>query len=278
MKKKDKTISIVFFFHFLAIFLLYILGNKSSERILKKKISETIYVLEQPIQIKKEPQKNIFLKKTKESPVISKKEISKKPIKEEKKKPVLKKKENICNKDKKGEKLSKDLFDRLTKDLSSFYESKEDNEIKKSENLKLPILSSIESVQIKDEKRVYGDFRQKLSDFFKSRLNLPEYGEVKIKLFVTEEGKKSKYAISYGVFLGYNFGILPSGRSDDELLEIVQAKLEQDAKEHAEYIAQKIKDCGLENHAFYLYLLPLNDAESEKKTIMKHVLDGDVDL
>lgn len=95
---------------------------------------------------------------------------------------------------------------------------------------------------------------------------------------VPEEGKKSKYAISYGVFLGYNFGILPSGRSDDELLEIVQEKLEQDAQAHAEYIAQKIKDCGLENHAFYFYLLPLNDAENEKKTIMQHVLDGDVDL
>ena len=43
-------------------------------------------------------------------------------------------------------------------------------------------------------------------------------------------------------------------------------------------IPQKIKDCGLENHAFYFYLLPLNDAEAEKKSIMQHVLDGDVDL
>ena len=95
---------------------------------------------------------------------------------------------------------------------------------------------------------------------------------------VPEEGKKAKYAISYGVFLGYNFGILPSGRSDDELLDIMQEKLEQDAQQHAAYISQKIKDCGLENHAFYFYLLPLNDAETEKKTIMQHVLDGDVDL
>ena len=55
-------------------------------------------------------------------------------------------------------------------------------------------------------------------------------------------------------------------------------KLEQDAQQHAAYISQKIKDCGLENHAFYFYLLPLNDAEAEKKTIMQHVLDGDVDL
>ncbi len=35
---------------------------------------------------------------------------------------------------------------------------------------------------------------------------------------------------------------------------------------------------GLENHAFYFYLLPLNDAESEKKSVMEHVLEGDVDL
>lgn len=95
---------------------------------------------------------------------------------------------------------------------------------------------------------------------------------------VPEEEKKAKYAISYSVFLGYNFGILPTGRSDDELLDIMQEKLEQDAHQHAAYISQKIKDCGLENHAFYFYLLPLNDAEAEKKTIMQHVLDGDVDL
>ena len=54
--------------------------------------------------------------------------------------------------------------------------------------------------------------------------------------------------------------------------------MEQDAQAHAAYIAQKIKDNGLENHAFYFYLLPLNNAEAEKKTIMQHVLDGDVDL
>ena len=69
-----------------------------------------------------------------------------------------------------------------------------------------------------------------------------------------------------------------AAEGDDELLEIMQEKLEQDAQQHAAYISQKIKDCGLENHAFYFYLLPLNDAETEKKTIMQHVLDGDVDL
>ena len=95
---------------------------------------------------------------------------------------------------------------------------------------------------------------------------------------IPEEGKKSNYEVSYGVFLGYSLGINTTGHIDDEVREMIQEKMEQDAQAHASYIAQKIKDCGLENHAFYLYLLPLNDAEAEKKSIMQHVLDGDVDL
>lgn len=95
---------------------------------------------------------------------------------------------------------------------------------------------------------------------------------------VPDEGKKANYETSYGVFLGYDLGIITTGHTDDEVKEIIKEKMEQDAKAHADYIAQKIKDCGLENHAFYVYLLPLNDAENEKKTIMQHVLDGDVDL
>ena len=79
--------------------------------------------------------------------------------------------------------------------------------------------------------------------------------------------------------------VIKTGTTEEQLKEAVeqsskkmQEKLEQDAQQHAAYISQKIKDCGLENHAFYFYLLPLNDAEAEKKTIMQHVLDGDVDL
>ena len=69
-----------------------------------------------------------------------------------------------------------------------------------------------------------------------------------------------------------------AGHTDDEVRQMIQEKMEQDAQAHAAYIAKKIKDNGLENHAFYFYLLPLNDAEAEKKSIMQHVLDGDVDL
>ena len=95
---------------------------------------------------------------------------------------------------------------------------------------------------------------------------------------VPYEGKRSNYEVSYGVFLGYSLGLQTAGHTDDEVRQMIQEKMEQDAQAHAAYIAKKIKDNGLENHAFYFYLLPLNDAEAEKKSIMHHVLDGDVDL
>ena len=95
---------------------------------------------------------------------------------------------------------------------------------------------------------------------------------------VPEEGKKTDYETSYGVFLGYTLGISPAGRTDEQFREDIKQKMELDVREHANYIAQKIRDNGLENHAFYFYTLPLNDAETEKKTVMQHVLDGDVDL
>lgn len=89
---------------------------------------------------------------------------------------------------------------------------------------------------------------------------------------------KANYEVSYGVFLGYTLGLQAAGHTDDEYREMIQEKMELDAQQHAAYIAKKIKDNGLENHAFYFYLLPLNDAESEKKSVMEHVLEGDVDL
>ena len=95
---------------------------------------------------------------------------------------------------------------------------------------------------------------------------------------VPDEGKKANYEVSYGVFLGYSLGLQSAGHTDDEYREMIQEKLELDAQQHAAYIAKKIKDNGLENHAFYFYLLPLNDAEAEKQAIMQHVLDGEVDL
>lgn len=60
--------------------------------------------------------------------------------------------------------------------------------------------------------------------------------------------------------------------------DIVEEKMQADIKRNIDYILNKILSNGLGQHSFYFYVLPFNDAETEKKAIMEAVLKGDVDL
>ena len=54
--------------------------------------------------------------------------------------------------------------------------------------------------------------------------------------------------------------------------------MQEDIRRNINYILNKIQVNGLGQHSFYFYVLPFNDAETEKKAIMEAVLKGDVDL
>ena len=54
--------------------------------------------------------------------------------------------------------------------------------------------------------------------------------------------------------------------------------MQEDIRRNIDYILKKINDNFLGQHSFYFYVLPFNDAEDEKKTIMEAVMKGDVDL
>lgn len=93
-------------------------------------------------------------------------------------------------------------------------------------------------------------------------------------IVVPTKEKPIIYDTAYGVFLGYTIGLDPSTRSADEFRNIVTNKMEVDIKNHATYIAKKIRDLHLDTHSFYFYVLPFNDAEKEKKSIMEDVMNG----
>ena len=63
-----------------------------------------------------------------------------------------------------------------------------------------------------------------------------------------------------------------------EFPDIAEEKMQADIKRNTDYILNKIQVNGLGQHSFYFYVLPFNDAETEKKAIMEAVLKGDVDL
>ena len=111
---------------------------------------------------------------------------------------------------------------------------------------------------------------------FDRLVNDEEIALVEDILIPTPE-KKPSYNTSYGVFLGYTLG-LGKGYPVEKYEAIAEEKMQADIKRYIPYILQKIRDYDLVAHSFYFYILPLNDAEEEKKAIMEAVLEGDVDL
>lgn len=95
---------------------------------------------------------------------------------------------------------------------------------------------------------------------------------------IPSPNEQRKYNTAYGIFLGYSIGISAEAHPDIDYEELVTKKMIADIQHHAQYIADKIKSCGLGMHSFYIYIVPFIDAESNKSEIMNHVMEGDVIL
>ena len=100
----------------------------------------------------------------------------------------------------------------------------------------------------------------------------PEMLQQVIGAIVPEPGSDVVSNNAYGVFLGYSLGLDPSTRGNIEFLRALDKKVECDIKNHASYIANKIKTLGLDSHSFYFYIVPFNDAEVDKKQIMENLM------
>lgn len=100
----------------------------------------------------------------------------------------------------------------------------------------------------------------------------PEMVREIMSAIVPEPGSNVVTNNAYGVFLGYSLGLDPSTRGNIEFLQTLDKKMELDIKNHASYIAEKIKTLGLDSHSFYFYIVPFNDAEADKKQIMENLM------
>lgn len=95
----------------------------------------------------------------------------------------------------------------------------------------------------------------------------------KIASLMIPNGKNSIFNdVAYGIFLGYSLGLNPTNWSNDQFRIVMDSKMQRDIKNHASYIASKIMNLGLSTHSFYVYLLPFNDAEEDKKRIMEELM------
>ena len=57
---------------------------------------------------------------------------------------------------------------------------------------------------------------------------------------------------------------------------MIEKKMDADILYYAPQIRDRINKMGLQNRSFYIYVLPLDDAEEDKKSIMKKIIrEGD---
>lgn len=91
-------------------------------------------------------------------------------------------------------------------------------------------------------------------------------------LLVPSQGKAPVYDTAYGLFLAYSLGLDPTRYGHDDYRRLMEQKMDRDIRDYADEIAKKIKEHGLSTHSFYIYVLPLDDADDDKSSIMNAVL------
>ena len=80
--------------------------------------------------------------------------------------------------------------------------------------------------------------------------------------------------MAFGVFLGYTLKIDPPV-TDSALYRLATEKqLKQDIVSIKDYIADVINQNGLRGYTFYCYVLPFNDAPTEKTSLIDEILEG----
>jgi hypothetical protein len=95
-------------------------------------------------------------------------------------------------------------------------------------------------------------------------------------IIVPGKQKNTPVDTAFGVFLGYSLGLNADNYSNQAFRKEIMRKMNIDIKAHAAYIVRKIKEENLSAHSFYFYILPFNDADGEKLSIMSDLLGGGV--
>jgi hypothetical protein len=104
--------------------------------------------------------------------------------------------------------------------------------------------------------------------------DLPEDDPVAVQmneLLKVEPGKETIRDSAYGIFLGYTLG-LDKNRTSSEYRNLIDSKMDDEILAYLPQMQRKIEELGLRNNSFYIYVFPFDDAEDDKKNIMKKVM------
>lgn len=80
--------------------------------------------------------------------------------------------------------------------------------------------------------------------------------------------------MAFGLFLGYTLKIDPPVTDSALYRTAAEEQLKRDIASAKDYIAGVIKQRKLEGYTFYCYILPFNDAPTEKTNLIDELLEG----
>lgn len=95
------------------------------------------------------------------------------------------------------------------------------------------------------------------------------YNYLKETVMPSKTNSHSRPENSYSAFIGYTINLVGSFKNRYEYMTALQSQMKKDITDVLPYIKAKITELNLQNHSFYFYFLPLNDAENDKVEIMK---------
>ncbi len=101
-----------------------------------------------------------------------------------------------------------------------------------------------------------------------------EEAEVIKQLILPSEDVSDELAIhekAVGVFIGYT-GSYGEDISNSIWNKTINEKIKNDIERAVNTIKKKIEDLNLKGYSFYCYYLPLNNAEEDRKSILKNIL------
>ena len=146
---------------------------------------------------------------------------------------------------------------------------------------------------------IVGDIRDAIDNAFEEIIHIEQHSDREIKMvektvldrsfeddeiefltktIIPQPNACVQYNTAYGVFLGYSIGVRAKSHPDVKYEDLITSKMVEDIHRHTQYIIKKINDNNLDGHSFYFFVLPFMDAESDKFSIMKNVMTGEVVL
>lgn len=95
-----------------------------------------------------------------------------------------------------------------------------------------------------------------------------------VNLLIPKKSNVPKPDMAYGVFLGYTLSLDYTVTDNNKYRIAAKEQMQKDIVALQPYIEQKIRDNGLSGYNFYLYIVPFNDAPTEKTSIISEMLRG----